>query len=55
MYSTRYFSDCVRRFGTGKVNTKESNNKSTESSKTETELKAMRNRSEYSKARPNKT
>ena len=37
------------------VNTEESNNKSTESSKTKTEFKAMRKRSKNSKARMNVT
>ena len=50
---TVLFCDGVRRLGTG--NTEESNNKSTENSRTETESKAMRKRSKYLKVRVNIT
>ena len=51
--STVLFCDGMRRLGTG--NTKESNNKSTESSRTETESKAMRKRSKYFNVGVNET
>ena len=47
------FCDGVRRLGTG--NTEESNNKSTESSRTETESNVMRKRSKYFKVWVNET
>ena len=50
---TVLFCDGVRRLGIG--NTEESNNKSTESIRTETDSKAMRKRSKYSKAQVNET
>ena len=50
---TVLFCDCVRRLGTGK--TEGSNNNITESSRRETESKAMRKRSKYLNVRVNET